>query len=70
MALVSKKRNKKENQPKKVDSPNISLTEDESQMLLSLIKNSNFKGKDLELLYKLTMKIQNVYIHYNPNLKT
>ena len=55
----------KEATPKKVAS-NSSLNEElllsaeETKILLHLIKNSNFKGDSVELVYNLTKKLQSV----------
>ena len=40
---------------------NIELTEKELQFLLITIKNSLFKGEYVELLYNLTLKLQEKY---------
>lgn len=68
MGLIDKIANKKD-QSTKADSSNlIELSKRETEFLLYLIKNSQFKGEDVELLYNLVLKIQKVYINYN-NLK-
>ena len=38
----------------------LSLNEEETKVLLHLIKNSNFKGDSVELVYNLTLKLQKV----------
>jgi len=38
------------------------LTLEEIEVLLSLIKRSNFLGEDLEPLYNLVLKLQNQYL--------
>ena len=38
----------------------LSLNEEETKILLHLIKNSNFKGDSVELVYNLTLKLQQV----------
>lgn len=38
------------------------LTVPEYEFLFSLIKSSNFKGEHLELVYNLTLKLQNQYL--------
>lgn len=64
MGLADKIQNK--NQPIKAGSPDlISLDKGETEFLLRLIKNSQFRGEDIELLYNLILKIQKVYISYN-----
>ena len=49
--LTSKKKNVNED---------LSLNEEETKILLHLIKNSNFKGDSVELVYNLTLKLQKV----------
>ena len=39
------------------------LDKQEIELMLDIIKKSNFKGSDLELLYKLVIKLQNQYIN-------
>jgi len=39
-----------------------SLTREELQFLLSMIKQSTFQGEAIEMLYKLVIKLQNHYI--------
>lgn len=38
------------------------LTVQEYEFLFSLIKNASFKGEHLELVYNLTLKLQNQYL--------
>ena len=38
----------------------LSLNAEETKILLHLIKNSNFKGDSVELVYELTKKLQSV----------
>ena len=38
------------------------LTPKENEVILSLIKRSNFLGEDLEPLYNLVLKLQNQYL--------
>jgi hypothetical protein len=38
----------------------LSLSAEETKILLHLIKNSNFKGDSVELVYNLTKKLQTV----------
>jgi len=65
MALIDKIMNK-ENQPAKADSSNlIELNKKETEFLLQTIRNSQFKGEDVEVLYNLVLKIQKLYIYYN-----
>ena len=65
MALIDKIMNK-ENQPAKADSSNlIELNKKETEFLLQTIRNSQFKGEDVEVLYNLVLKIQKLYIYHN-----
>jgi hypothetical protein len=41
------------------------LTPEEIEFLLILIKNSTFKGENLETLYNIVYKLQQQYIHQN-----
>ena len=38
-----------------------SLDAAEIEFILSLIKNSTFKGENLDILYKIAVKLQNQY---------
>lgn len=38
------------------------LTKNEIEFLLGLFKDCTFKGKDLELLYNLVLKLQTLYL--------
>ena len=65
MALIDKIQNKG-NQPIEADSSNlIELSKRETEFLLQTIRNSQFKGEDVEVLYNLVLKVQKLYIHYN-----
>lgn len=53
----------KETKPKfvsKTSNEELSLSAEETKILLHLIKNSNFKGDSVELVYNLTKKLQTV----------
>lgn len=39
-----------------------SLTREELQFILGMIKQSTFQGEAIEMLYKLVIKLQNQYI--------
>lgn len=69
MGLVNKTVNIGDQQ-NKVDSPNtlIELNLRETEILLSLIKSSTFKGEDIEPLYNLILKLQQLYLIYK-NIK-
>jgi hypothetical protein len=38
------------------------LNKQEYEFLFNIIKNSTFKGEHLEILYNLTLKLQNQYV--------
>ena len=38
---------------------NLKLNQNELEVLLFLISNGNFKGRDIERIYKLAVKLQN-----------
>ena len=44
----------------KTTKEDLSLNAEETKILLHLIKNSNFKGDSVELVYNLTLKLQKV----------
>jgi hypothetical protein len=46
------------NPPPVSNSKNIELSKQEIEFLLALIKNSNFSGSVIELLYNTTYKLQ------------
>jgi hypothetical protein len=66
MALIDKLQNIG-NQPSSVDSSNNSTDLDpkEIEFILLLIKNSQFRGQDIEFLYNLILKIQKMYLSQN-----
>ena len=65
MGLIDKIANKG-NQPAKVDSSNlIELNKRETEFLLQTIRNSQFKGEDVEVLYNLVLKVQKLYVYHN-----
>ena len=43
--------------------PYENLTKAEIELLLSLIKQSTFKGEHIEVLYNLVLKLQNQYVY-------
>jgi hypothetical protein len=45
-----------------VQSPKDNLDKQEIEFILNTIKESNFKGEDLDILYKLVIKLQNQYV--------
>lgn len=41
------------------------LEKQEIEFILNTIKNSTFKGEDLDMLYKVVVKLQNQYVNLN-----
>jgi hypothetical protein len=65
MGLIDKISNKG-NQPVVADSSHlIELNKRETEFLLQTIRNSQFKGEDVEVLYNLVLKVQKLYIYHN-----
>ena len=64
MGLIDKLKSKEAAQSKAAspnkDNEDLSLNAEETKILLHLIKNSNFKGDSVELVYNLTLKLQKV----------
>jgi hypothetical protein len=58
--------NIKEDSRKLIENPSLAddllLNKEELQALLSLIKTSSFEGKDIELVFNLTWKLQQAYL--------
>jgi hypothetical protein len=56
----------KEDSRKLIENPSLAddllLNKEELQALLSLIKTSSFEGKDIELVFNLTWKLQQAYL--------
>jgi hypothetical protein len=56
----------KEDSRKLIENPSLDddllLNKEELQALLSLIKTSSFEGKDIELVFNLTWKLQQAYL--------
>ena len=42
--------------------PKNNLDKQELTLILNIIKETKFKGEDIELLYKLVIKLQNQYL--------
>lgn len=63
MAILDKL--KKQNQITKANNPSLlsknSLDNKEITIILNLIKNTTFKGDNLETMYNLVLKLQNQY---------
>ena len=49
-------------QPTQSKPQDYSLTREELQFILGMIKQSTFQGEAIEMLYKLVIKLQNQYI--------
>ena len=49
-------------QPKKEKEHGVDLTIDEFEYLFNLIKNSTFKGTELEIVYSIILKLQKRYL--------
>ena len=60
MSMLDDLRNKLQPTSKSVNTNQLSIQEIE--VLLSMIKRSNFLGEDIEHLYNLIVKLQNQYI--------
>ena len=71
MGFIASKIKVKEGKSKVID--NAELPQDllldklELQALLKMIKNSSFEGKDIELVFKLTWKLQEAYLSLQEN---
>ena len=59
MGILDKITNTKINNP--ILSSKDSLDSNEIALILNLIKSSPFKGKDIEIIYNLVIKLQNQY---------
>lgn len=55
------------NTTKRNDILQVEFTLEEAQMLLSLIGKSEFKGSDLQKVYNLASKLQQVYLDLKEN---
>jgi len=53
--------NKIQQKPK--PTPPDNLEKQEIEFILNTIKDSNFKGEDLDILYKTVVKLQNQYVN-------
>lgn len=54
MGLVTTKTKESSNE-------SLELSKNEYELLFSVLKNSTFKGEDLEALYKMALKLQKQY---------
>ena len=67
MGFNAKSLSVKEDSRKPIENPSLIeedlvLNKEELKYLLSLIKNSSFQGKDIEILYNLSWKLQKAYL--------
>ena len=66
MGFIASKIEVKEGKSKVIDNAELPqdllLNKTELQFLLKMIKNSSFEGKDIELVFKLTWKLQEAYL--------
>jgi|TARA_R110000822_G_C14939050_1_gene453495 hypothetical protein len=71
MGLIDKIKAKSKEATTQVASPNqqleddILLNKEELGYLLTLIKKSKFKGKEIEIIYNLSWKLQKAYLYLN-----
>ena len=66
MAILDKIKNTGDQSAKTGPSNNlIELHPREAEWLLQLIKESTFQGKDVEIVYNTTLKLQQLYIANN-----
>ncbi|NDB54962.1 hypothetical protein EB169_03935 [archaeon] len=49
-------------EPKKPKNGGVDLTIEEFEYLFNLIKNSTFKGTELEIIYSIILKLQKRYL--------
>jgi glutathione peroxidase-family protein len=54
--------NKSKNTQSQTSENYTQLSEIEYELLFKIIKNCNFKGEDIDILYKLILKLQSNYI--------
>jgi hypothetical protein len=65
----------KQTEQEKIESINsnakleTNLTSEELEYLFELIKKSNFPGTDLQVIYKIIIKLQNQYLILTSNRK-
>ena len=57
--MSNHKQQKNTQQP--IKETNLKLNKQELEVLLFLISNGTFKGRDLERIYKLAVKLQNTH---------
>ncbi len=71
MGFIASKIEVKEGKSKVIDNAELPqdllLDKAELQVLLKMIKNSSFEGKDIELVFKMTWKLQEAYLSLQEN---
>ena len=71
MGFIASKIEVKEGKSKVIDNAELPqdllLNKSELRVLLKMIKNSSFEGKDIELVFKLTWKLQEAYLSLQEN---
>ena len=71
MGFIASKIEVKEGKSKVIDNAELPqdllLNKTELRFILKMIKNSSFEGKDIELIFKLTWKLQEAYLSLQEN---
>jgi len=55
----------KDNRKQTSSTEDLLLNKKDLEFLLGLVKNSTFKGEQIELIYNLTSKLQKAYLEVN-----
>jgi len=71
LGFIASKIEVKEGKSKVIDNAELPqdllLDKAELRVLLKMIKNSSFEGKDIELVFKMTWKLQDAYLSLQEN---
>jgi hypothetical protein len=71
LGFIASKIEVKEGKSKVIDNAELPqdllLNKTELRFLLKMIKNSSIEGKDIELVFKLTWKLQEAYLSLQEN---
>jgi len=71
LGFIASKIEVKEGKSKVIDNAELPqdllLNKSELRALLKIIKNSSFEGKDIELVFKMTWKLQEAYLSLQEN---
>jgi|TARA_Y100000592_G_scaffold32484_1_gene51610 hypothetical protein len=71
LGFIASKIEVKEGKSKVIDNAELPqdllLDKAELRVLLKMIKNSSFEGKDIELVFKMTWKLQEAYLSLQEN---